>query len=136
MQHEHSSGAVLFKTENGSRVYLLVKEKKGHFGIPKGHLEAGETEFQAAMREIWEETGLKPKMIEGFKAESHYVTPMGNPKLVSYFLGCYDGMTPICTDEVAGILELTYSDAMEKLTHQASKDILFEAEKYISENLE
>ena len=135
MPKEHSSGAVLFKNENNGRIYLLVKEKKGHYGIPKGHLEAGETEFQAAMREIWEETGLTPDMIDGFKSESHYVTPQGNPKLVSYFLGCYDGMTPICTEEVAGITELPYEEAMAILTHQASKDILFEAEHYILENL-
>lgn len=135
MAFEHSSGAVLFKNTENGRIYLLVREKKGHIGIPKGHLEQGETESDAAKREIWEETSLKTPFIDGFRAESRYTTPLGNPKLVTYFLSCYDGCTPALTDEVQELLELPFADAMAALTHEASKEILQQAENYISANL-
>jgi len=135
MSFEHSSGAVLFKNTENGRIYLLVREKKGHIGIPKGHLEPGETETDAAKREIWEETSLKTPFIDGFRAESRYTPPLGNPKLVSYYLSCYDGCTPYLTDEVQELLELPYEAAMEALTHGASKEILQLAEDYICRNL-
>ena len=38
---------------------LVVNQNGNSWSLPKGHLEAGETELQAAIREIQEETGLK-----------------------------------------------------------------------------
>ena len=48
---------------------LLVKNKKGDstedrspwWGYPKGHLEEGEKPVDAAVREVFEETGFKVK---------------------------------------------------------------------------
>ena len=37
---------------------LLIRDAYQHWGLPKGHLEAGETPACAALREVREETGL------------------------------------------------------------------------------
>lgn len=44
---------------------LLVQRKNppnaGYWGFPGGHVEAGETVAEAALRELWEETGLRAR---------------------------------------------------------------------------
>ncbi len=55
--------------QNGDNEILIGKRKGSHspyFSIPGGHLEKGETFEEAAIKEVYEETGLKignPKVI-------------------------------------------------------------------------
>ena len=53
---EKSCGAVVYRMEKGRRLYLLLHYCEGHWDLPKGHVEAGESEEQTARREISEET--------------------------------------------------------------------------------
>ena len=53
-----SAGAVLYTEDGGVRQYVLVMEKNGSFGLPKGHVEPGEMLAETALREVWEETGI------------------------------------------------------------------------------
>ena len=50
------SAGVLVTNERGQ--VLLVSEKSGKWGFPKGRIEKGETPYEAALREMHEETGL------------------------------------------------------------------------------
>ena len=50
MVTEHSAGGVLFTWSAGRRLYAVVTELDGHTGLPKGHLEPGETPRMAALR--------------------------------------------------------------------------------------
>ena len=34
----HSAGAVLYTVIDGERRYVLVREKNGSYGLPKGHV--------------------------------------------------------------------------------------------------
>jgi 8-oxo-dGTP pyrophosphatase MutT (NUDIX family) len=46
-------------------VRFVVPRERGEFvfwALPGGEIEAGETEVEAAMREVWEELGLKLKV--------------------------------------------------------------------------
>jgi ADP-ribose pyrophosphatase YjhB (NUDIX family) len=38
--------------------FLLIRDPYDNWGLPKGHIEGGETPQQAALREVKEETGL------------------------------------------------------------------------------
>lgn len=49
-----AAGGIVF---DGDQVLLLRKHKKGEIVLPKGHIEAGETAQQAAVRETQEEAG-------------------------------------------------------------------------------
>lgn len=55
------AGALVFRSENGQPRILLVRAKKNpaHWIFPKGHIEAGETSSEAAVREVEEEAGVK-----------------------------------------------------------------------------
>ena len=54
-----SCGILPYRIHQGQREYLIVFEEFSQcWSLPKGHMEAGETEVQAALRELYEETGL------------------------------------------------------------------------------
>ena len=60
MKKEKSCGCIVIDNDK----VLLVKQNDGHTAFPKGHIEQGETEEECALRETFEETGLKVKIIE------------------------------------------------------------------------
>ena len=79
MPREKSTGAIIYRMENGIPLYLLLhytpsnEGKRGQWGFAKGHVEVGETEIETAKREIFEETGIQDlKFIPGFKRLEKY----------------------------------------------------------------
>jgi 8-oxo-dGTP pyrophosphatase MutT (NUDIX family) len=74
MFKDFSYGAVVYKLQNNIPVFLLVNSKQNkNWGFPKGHPENSELEEKTAMREIFEETGIKKiKFIKNFKQEDVY----------------------------------------------------------------
>lgn len=130
MKHEYSCGAVLFsKTESGIK-YVLVVEKNGNIGFPKGHMEKGETEHECALREIREETGINACIISGFTEKIRYMLKNGHIKHVTFFAAFYDGLQePVHTDEVNGYKLVEFDDAMRLLSYKLSRDVLLKFRK-------
>ena len=89
-----SAGAIIFTIKNNQILYLLLKHIKTgtHWGFPKGRIEENETEKEAAIREIKEETGLiNLKFFEGFEGKEKYSFERKTDcviidKIVTYFL--------------------------------------------------
>jgi len=70
-----AAGVLLYRVRpDGRREYLLLRNAKHRsWGFAKGHVEPGETERQAALREVFEETGLRPdRLRRGFAHRSRY----------------------------------------------------------------
>ncbi len=55
---ERSAGGVVLRRIDGDVHALVIRDPYKNWGLPKGHLEAGETSEDAALREVSEETGL------------------------------------------------------------------------------
>lgn len=74
MNKELSAGGIIFKRDGARILFLVIYSKRNKiWGFPKGRLESGETEKEAARREIKEETGLDDlHLIEGFKEKVMY----------------------------------------------------------------
>jgi ADP-ribose pyrophosphatase YjhB (NUDIX family) len=55
---KNSAGFLLWKASDLGEVKIFLVQSYGNFfGIPKGHLDPGETFFEGALREFQEETG-------------------------------------------------------------------------------
>ena len=91
MKREKSCGALVYRKQNDRYELLLLKHKYGgHWSFPKGHVESGENEFQTALREVKEETGLSIHLVDGFRESVEYYPRPGVKKQVVYFMGKAD----------------------------------------------
>lgn len=63
-KREVSAGGIVYRRDRGNRVEVALIRSRRRWGLPKGHLEAGETVQQAACREVVEETGLRGEVVD------------------------------------------------------------------------
>ena len=134
MKHEKSCGAVVFtRTDKGVK-YLLIANLKGIYGFPKGHVEAGETEEQTALREVREETGLRVTLVPGFRAVDEHLIPekQDTMKQIVYFLAEYEGQeVAYQKEELSGAYLVSYEEAMGMFQFESSRRILTEANHFL-----
>ena len=134
MNHEYSAGVIVFKRERGKLKYLVIKSFTGVFGFPKGHIEAGETEKEAAVREVLEETGITTRIIDGFEKRNEYPIPFlkDTVKHVVYFLGEYISGTPTPQEkETSGVYFFSKEVAAKKFYFDNLKKMLYEADAFV-----
>lgn len=136
MNHEYSAGAVVFKRERGKLKYLLIKSFTGVFGFPKGHIEEGETEEEAAVREVFEETGIKIRLLNGFERRNEYPVPFlkDTIKHVVYFVGEYVSGEPTPQEnETSGVYFFTKEVAIKKFYFDNLKRMLRDADTFVKQ---
>ncbi len=134
MRREKSCGAVVFTRKDGEIFYVLVMQKKGFYGFPKGHMEKGESERQTALREIKEETGLEPRLIRGFRAETVYKLNKkpDTTKKVIFFLGEYQDQEIVYQkEELLGAGLFRYEETADLPIHENLRHILSDAKAVI-----
>ena len=138
MNYEYSCGAVVFTRIGGEPHYVLVRAKnqpEGCHGFPKGHMEAGETEEQTALREIFEEVGLRVRLLEGFRAVTEYTLPFppDTRKRVVFFLAEYENQdVTVLETELSAITIAPWPQALELTQFADSKRILTEAHEFLT----
>lgn len=135
MKTEKCSGAVVFTRENGSLKYLIIQNMKGIYGFPKGHMETGETEHETALREIFEETGIKVEFLDGFRYDDIHPIPEkpGVMKHIVYFAAEYSGQTPVYqTEELTSVQLMSYDEVMPAFQYENSREILKAAHAFIT----
>lgn len=130
-RREFSAGFVLYRaTAHGPR--FLVLDYGKHWDYPKGHLEEGESDWQAAVRELREETGIKQvDRVGRFQRQMQYVFHSHKKgwvdKTVTYFLGRTRAEVVKLSDEHEGYAWLPCEEAMERLTFKSARDMLHAA---------
>ncbi len=115
------AAGVLF-TDDHDRILMVVPTYKDYYDIPGGYVEHGETPYQAAQREVFEELGIKPPIGRLLVADWWQDSPEadGGAKLLLIFDGGTlprDHLANIELDpsEIADLEPLT-ADQLDDLT--------------------
>ena len=98
-----SCGIVPYRWKNGYPQVLLLKQKgfaAYRWSFPKGHMEAGETEEETALREMREECGMTARLHPTFRQVMRYTINGWMPKEVVLFLGEAIGETALQASEI------------------------------------
>src|SRR3989338_2246641 len=75
VSREITAGFLVFRRTSEGPKFLLLYHRGSYWNFPKGHLESEEKAFDAAVRETYEETGLRRsdlKIIPNFKAYERF----------------------------------------------------------------
>lgn len=138
MKVETSSGIVVFRNHNSEREYLLLERREGFLDFPKGHIEKGETEIEAATRETEEEAGVVVTPMKGFRKEVEYWFKFRgqsiHKKVVMFTGKIAPDASPQISFEHVGLRWLNYRDAMDQLRFDNQLELLEEVEKFHSDN--
>lgn len=125
-----SAGGVLFeKRGDGIRV-VLIKPAYGHvLTLPKGEIDEGETEEEAALREVREETGLRGKIIDKLDSVTYwYFLKRENVKYrktVHYFMMRFvDGNIEDHDHEVEEVFWMSLEDARKSVRYRSDAKML------------
>ncbi len=123
-----SCGVLPYRILNGQQEFLLVFETCSQcWSLPKGHIEAGESDVETALRELKEETGLTAKLDTSRSAAIEYPISKVARKKVVFYLGEVQGNLRIRDGEIDAYKWITADELQNYLfpdTVQACKDLL------------
>jgi ADP-ribose pyrophosphatase YjhB (NUDIX family) len=126
---ETSAGGVVFRRVADHALFLLIRDPYENWGLPKGHLEAGETPEQAALREVGEETGIERLELRAPLGTIDWFFREG-PDLIHkychFFLMETDAETtrPQLEEGISECLWLPLEDALRTLTYDNARSVL------------
>ncbi len=132
--YQKSCGAVIYRNITGENEYLVLQQKKSHtWSLPKGHVEAFESERQTAMREVREEAGFKVNLARNFRHELRYTIAGSVFKSVVLYLAKVRGEPTLQKSEICAYIWANAEEA-KKLLFINYHPIIDAAEQYIAEN--
>lgn len=96
---ERAAGGVVFRQNQSCVEIIMIKDKYEKWALPKGKLEQGEDSPTAALREIWEETGVQGEIVDRLITVTYQYQDQNRgtvEKFVDYFLvrALTDQITP------------------------------------------
>lgn len=134
------AGFVIFRRTHEGVKFLLLYRRGNYWNFPKGHFEAGERGFQAALRETEEETGLKHsdlQIIPGFRAYERFSFQRGQQTIhdtvILYLAETRNPRIIISPREHSGFGWFLYHDALQTLGHKymGTKRVLKQANDFL-----
>jgi len=122
-------GAIVFRRESDRLRVLLVRSKKDPsiWVFPKGHIDPGETAAETALRETWEEAGVRGELGAPVGAPLEFDSGK-EPVSVQYFVVRAGEERP--SPEGRDKQWLPIDEALTTLAFESSRDKLREAASY------
>ena len=113
---EKSCGVLPYRVVNGQKEFLLVFETFSKcWSLPKGHMEAGETETQTALRELMEEAGTTATLDTSRAVTIEYPISNVARKKVVFYLGQVSSDVQICESEIEKYKWVTANELQDYL---------------------
>jgi 8-oxo-dGTP pyrophosphatase MutT (NUDIX family) len=133
MRREFSAGVVLVRRMRGRSWLAAVRprgKRAGTWALPKGQIDAGETAAETALREGFEETGVRSRLDSKLGDVRYVYTWDGERifKVVSFFLahavgGRIGDLPPGMEIEVAEARWLPLADAPRLLAYKGEREM-------------
>ncbi len=132
---EYSAGGVVFRTHASGKGWEIVIIKRMRYlneswSLPKGHLEAGETREQAAIREVKEESGVDALPFYSLGEIEYYFRKDGDRihKIVYYYLmETINDELGEPNSEVAEARWVNINEVRSLLSYDRDKDVVTKA---------
>lgn len=120
-----AAGGLLWR--DGSRRELALVRRRRHedWSLPKGKVDGDETLQETAAREVEEETGLRPRVLE-FAGETFYRV-QGRPKSVLFWHMEPKVDEPVMTpdaEEVERVVWLPVEEALHRLSYEGERELV------------
>jgi 8-oxo-dGTP diphosphatase len=116
----HAAGGVVVRD---GQVCVVHRTRYDDWSLPKGKLDPGESFEDAALREVWEETGLRCRL--GRELEPVRYTVRGRPKLVRYWvMDVVEDARFVPNDEVDEVRWVERGAAGDLLTYAHDRELV------------
>ena len=120
-----AAGGIVIRRDGLGRIEIacIYREARGDWTFPKGKLDRGESFEEAALREVYEETGLHCEIVR-FVGTTNYTHRKGRPKIVAYYLMevAHGEFAP--NDEVDELVWLDVASVSNHLTWDRDQELL------------
>jgi bis(5'-nucleosidyl)-tetraphosphatase len=138
-REERSAGVVLYRADPaspGGRVFLLLDYGR-YWDYPKGHVEKGEDDLTAALRELHEETGITDaRVVPDFHQDITYFFRDRKKglirKTVVFFLASTESSGVTLSHEHVGYAFVPFDEALARLSYPNAKGILQAAQDHLT----
>lgn len=122
--HVRAAGGVVARDAgSGLEVLVVHRPRYDDWTFPKGKAEPGESDEDCALREVWEETGLRCAL--GTELPSTFYTDgQGRPKRVRYWLMRAEACALVFAREVDEARWLGPAEAASLLTYERDVALL------------
>ncbi|MGC8465959.1 MAG: NUDIX hydrolase [Acidimicrobiales bacterium] len=127
---ERAAGGVIIRTKSElEEVCLVFRPHHNDWSLPKGKLDPGENFLEAALREVYEETGLRCRELQHLGSTRYEIERPPFRKLVHYWtMEIVEDAIFVPNEEISELVWMGFAEAKKFVSYPHDAEILTRAE--------